>query len=313
MSSRQAKGVAGGHAAPPLAAPERACRPRIERRAVGVARPVLPPSSRVGDVGAHLAAAHEGRIDQILARSASPASAGTSSKCSDWRRTGSSQPMPSHARSRRSPASNSGVQRAVSMSSMRSSSRPPSRARHLGVQQRRIGMAEMQRAVGARGEAEDRAVIGRRVSGCAGHRPIATLQQATRHKVPDAAHIDARRHRRGARRACRHRSAARKRSARIAGEVPLGCPSRALPAWSRSSSRSRCRAPAPTRSSAGCSLLASPLTPRGAACRRRGALREAGLSRPKQRTLLALSRGRGRRPRPAPALRHRGRARPWPS
>ena len=43
------------------------------------------------------------------------------------------------------------------------------------------------------------------------------------------------------------------------------------------------------------SLLASPLTPEALLAGGEALYREAGLSRPKQRTLLALSRGRGRR------------------
>ena len=50
---------------------------------------------------------------------------------------------------------------------------PAGLRRHLRIQQRRIGMAEMQLAVGAWREAEDRAAGG--VSGCACHRAIATL------------------------------------------------------------------------------------------------------------------------------------------
>ena len=46
--------------------------------------------------------------------------------CSDWRRGGSSHARPSQARSSKIAASNSGRQRAVSTSSMRSRKRPPS-------------------------------------------------------------------------------------------------------------------------------------------------------------------------------------------
>ena len=55
---------------------------------------------------------------------------------------------------RGSPSSYSGRERAGSVSSKRSSRRPPRRA-PIGVAQRGIGVAEMQEAIRRRGEAED--------------------------------------------------------------------------------------------------------------------------------------------------------------
>ena len=67
------------------------------------------------------------------------------------------------------------------MSSMRSRSRPPSAARRARVEQRRVGVAEMQAAVGARREAEDGGVqppAWRRQRSCDGVQAMPGSEQA---------------------------------------------------------------------------------------------------------------------------------------
>ena len=75
----------------------------------------------------------------------------------DWRRAGRRRTArPSQARSSWSPATSSGRDRTGSISSIRSSKRPPVPPREGGVEEGGKGMAEMQAAVRARREAEDR-------------------------------------------------------------------------------------------------------------------------------------------------------------
>ena len=179
------------------------------------------------------------------------------------------------------------------------------------VEQRRIGVAEMQLAVRAGREAEDR----RRSS--AGHqlrvvrriRAIATVRAPQRNKSTAMRRIcHDRRH-------CRRRSTRSARSIRGLPQVRASCRRGAAAAV-----RARLRQPRlDHRLAAGVARQRRrdlrPLDQAGRSadaarrCSRPATevFREAGLSRPKQRALLAVAAGGARRARPRPSLRARRR------
>ena len=158
-SSRQAKGAPSAMRRWRSRIGERLVEAGIERHAVRIARPVRPRLSASRDEGADFAAAHEGGIDEIFADQPLE----HASRSRQNARTGGAPALP--IRCRAIPGREKCRPRIPACSASCRCPRcaaaacPPAFAGHICVEQRRIGMAEMQFAVRARREAEVRLVI----------------------------------------------------------------------------------------------------------------------------------------------------------